>query len=74
MSDGDKPTQTILSDTQKKLSDINSIPRAAELGVNAFGHANTAMADLDIITSTYLHPLKTFITVVDGIANVSFVA
>ena len=74
VSDDDKPTQTILSDMQKKFSNVNSIPHTAELGVNAFSHANTAMADLDIITSRYLHPLKTIITVVDGIANISFVA
>ena len=73
VSDDDKPTQTILQDAQKKLSDINSIPRAAGTGVNAIDHANTAMTNLDTINATYLQPLKTFNTVVNTIANVSFV-
>ena len=74
MSDDDRSTQTILSDTQKKLSDNNPIPGAAENGANAIDHANTAMSVLDTINATYLQPLKTFDTVVNGIANVSFVA
>ena len=73
MSDDDRPTQTILSDTQKKLLGINPIPGAAETGANVINDADTALADLDTIT-TYLQPLKTFNTVVNGIANVSFVA
>ena len=65
---------TSLQDAQKKLSDINSIPGPAGTGVNAIDHANTAMTDLNTIDATYLQPLKTFNTVVNGIANVSFVA
>ena len=73
LGDG-KPTQTIIKDAEKKLSDINSIPGAAQTGVNAIDHANTAMIVVDTINTTYLQPLKTFNTVVNTIANVSFVA
>ena len=38
--------------------------------MNAFGSANTAMAQLDTISSTYLQPLHIFNTVVTGIADV----
>ena len=73
VSDDDKHTQTILQDAQKKLSDINSIPGPAGTGVGAINGANTAMTGLDTIDATYLQPLKTFNTVVNGIANASFV-
>jgi len=76
VSDDDKPAQTMLSDiqdAQKKLSDINSIPGATEIGVNAIDHANTTMTGLDTINATYLQPLKTFNTVVNTLANVCFV-
>jgi len=72
--DVDKPTQTILQDAEKKLLDISPIPGAAETGVNAIDHANTAMTVVDTINATYLQPLKTFNTIVNTIANVSFVA
>ena len=74
MPDDDKPTQTILRDTEKKLLNINSIPGAAETGVNAIDNVNTAMTVVDTINATYLQPLKTFNTVVNTIANISFVA
>ena len=74
MSDDDKPTQTIIEDAEKKLLNINPIPGAAETGVNTIDHANTAMTVVDTINATYLQPLKTFNTVVNTIANVSFVA
>jgi len=77
VSGNDKPTQIILNDIQdaeKKLSDINSIPRTVEIGVNATDCANTALTGLDTINATYLQPLKTFNTVVNAIANVSFAA
>ena len=64
---------TSLQDAQKKLSNINSIPGPAGTGVNAIGHGNTAMTNFDIIYATYLQPLKTFNTVVNGIANASFI-
>ncbi|KIM56283.1 hypothetical protein SCLCIDRAFT_1220434 [Scleroderma citrinum Foug A] len=71
--DDDKHTQTILQDAQKKLSNINSIPGPAGTGVNAIGHGNIAMTNFDSICATYLQPLKTFNTVVNGIANASFI-
>ena len=74
MPDDDKPTKTILQDAEKKLLDINPISGAAGTGVNAIDHANTAMTVVDTINATYLHPLKTFNTIVNTIANVSFVA
>ena len=70
----DKPTQTIIKDAEKKLSDINSIPGAAQTGVNAIDHANTAMTVVDTINATYLQPLKTFNTIINTIANISFIA
>jgi len=70
----DKPTQTIIKDAEKKLSEIKSIPGAAQTGVNAIDHANTAMTVVDTINATYLQPLKTFNTIANTIANVSFVA
>jgi len=72
--DDDKPTQTILQDAEKKLLDINPIPGAAGTGVNTIDHANTAVAVVDTINATYLHPLKAFNAIVNTIANVSFVA
>jgi len=72
--DDDKPTQTILQDAEKKLLDINPIPGAAETGVNATDLANTVVTIIDTINATYLQPLKTFNTIVNTIANVSFVA
>ena len=73
MPNDDKPTQTILQDAEKKLLDINPIPGAAETGVNAIDHATTAMTVVDTINATYLQPLKTFNTIVNTIANVSFI-
>ena len=58
---------------QKRLLDNNPIPGTAENGANAIDHANTVVSVLDTINATYLQPLKTFDTVVNGIANVSFV-
>ena len=74
VSDDDKRTQTILQDTQKKLSDINSIPGPAGTDINVIDHANTAMTVLDTIDATYLQPLKTFNTVVNAIANASCIS
>ena len=74
MSADDKLTQTILSNTQKKLLDIISIPGTAETGVNAIDHVNTTMTILDTINATYLQPLKIFDTVINSIANISVVA
>ena len=74
MPDDDKPTQTILQDAEKKLLDINPIPGAAETGVNTINHANTVLTVIDTINATYLQPLKTFNTIVNTIANISFVA
>jgi len=74
VSGDDKPTKTIIKDAEKKLLNINSIPGAAETGVNAIDHANTLMTVVDTINATYLQPLKTFNTIVNTIANVSFVA
>jgi len=74
VSGDDKPTKTIIKDAEKKLLNINSIPGAAETGVNAIDHANTAMTVVDTTSATYLQPLKTFNTIVNTIANVSFVA
>jgi len=74
MSGDDKPTKTIIKDAEKKLLNINPIPGAAETGVNTIDHASTAVAVVDTINATYLQPLKTFNTIVNTIANVSFVA
>jgi len=74
VSGDDKPTKTIIKDAEKKLLNINSIPGAAGTGVNAIDHANTAVTVVDTINATYLQPLKTFNTIVNTIANVSFVA
>ena len=74
MPDDDKPTQTILQDAEKKLLDINPIPGAAGTSVNAIDHANTAVTVVDTTSATYLQPLKTFNTIVNTIANVSFIA
>jgi len=74
VSDDDKPTQTIIKNAEKKLLDINPIPGAAGTGVNTIDHANIAMTVVDTINATYLQPLKTFNTIVNTIANVSFVA
>jgi len=74
VSGDDKPTKTIIKDAEKKLLNINSIPGAAETGVNAIDHANTVVTVVDTINATYLQPLKTFNTIVNTIANVGFVA
>ena len=73
MLGNDKPTQTINKDAEK-LSEINSIPGAVQTGVNAIDHANTVMTVVDTINATYLQPLKTFNTITNTIANISFVA
>jgi len=52
---------------------INPIPGAAETGVNTINHVNTAVTIIDTINATYLQPLKTFNTIINTIANVSFV-
>ena len=70
----DKPTKTIIKDAEKKLLDINPIPGAAGTGVNTINHANTAVAVVDTINATYLQPLKTFNTIINTIANISFIA
>jgi len=64
---------SLLKQCSAILSDINSIPGAAEIGVNAIDHANTTMTGLDTINATYLQPLKTFNTVINTLANVCFV-
>jgi len=74
VSGDDKPTKTIIKDTEKKLLNINSIPGAAETSVNTIDHVNTAMTIVDTTSATYLQPLKTFNTVINTIANVSFIA
>ena len=70
---GQVPAQAIADDIQEaeeNMSIINPISGRAETAVNAIGNANTAIAHLDTINSTYLQPLHAFNTIVTGIANV----
>ena len=67
------PTQVIVKDIQnaeQSISHVKSISGAAESTVIAIGSANTAMVQIDSISSTYLQPLSIFNVVVTGIANV----
>ena len=66
-------TQVIVQDIQNAeqgMSHVKSISGPAESTVIAIGYANTAMGQLDSISSTYLQPLSIFNTIVIGIANV----
>ena len=66
-------TQVIVKDIQdaeQNISNIEPISGTAESTVIAIGSANTAMVQIDSISSTYLQPLSIFNAVVTGIANV----
>ena len=67
------PTQAItvdIQDAEDNVSNVKLIPGPVDTVVNKIGYANTAMAQLDTITSTYLQPLSNFNAVVAGIGNV----
>ena len=67
------PSQDIVMDIQDaedNASNVKAIPGPVETIVNTIGYANTAMSQLDTITSTYLQPLNNFNAVVTGIGNV----
>ena len=59
-----------IQDAEDNVSNVKHIPGPAETIVNTIGYANTAVVQLDTITSTYLQPLSNFNAVVTGIANV----
>ena len=66
-------TQVIVKDihdAEQNISNIKPITGTAESTVIAIGSANTAMVQIDSISSTYLQPLSIFNAVVAGIANV----
>ena len=66
-------TQVIVKDIQvaeQSISHVKSISGPAESTVIAIGSANTAVGQIDSISSTYLQPLSIFNAVVTGIANV----
>ena len=67
------PTQDIIMDIQNadnNVSNVKPIPDSVETAVNTITYANTAISQLDTITSTYFQPFRTFNTVVTGISDV----
>ena len=67
------PTQAIAVDIQDavdNVSNVKLIPGPVDIVVDKIGYANTAMDQLDTITSTYLQLLSNFNAVVTGIGNV----
>ena len=67
------PIQSIdpcIQDAEEKISNVKRISVPLETAVNVIGSANTAMIQLDTISSTYLQPLNIFNAVVTGIADV----
>ena len=60
----------VIRKAEEEISTVKSIPGPVETAVNAVAPANTAMAQLDTFTTTYLQPLRAFNTVITGIANV----
>ncbi|KIO10995.1 hypothetical protein M404DRAFT_20516 [Pisolithus tinctorius Marx 270] len=55
---------------QQVFENIKPIPRAGEIVVDIVAQTNTAVADLENLSSNYLQPLKIFNNVVTTIANV----
>ena len=61
------PTQDIIMDIQNadnNVPNVKPIPGSVETAVNTITYANTAIIQLDTITSTYFQPFRTFNTVV----------
>ena len=59
-----------IQDAEDNITHVKPISSPVETTVNTIGFANSAMNQLDTITSTYLQPFRTFNSVVTGIANV----
>ena len=59
-----------IQDAEDNAPNVKPILGPVETAVNTIGYANTAMIQLDTITSTYLQPLSNFNAVATGIGNV----
>ena len=77
MINGFRPCLHFLSDrddkidvSQNELDSARLVPPVAQHAVELVGGINTAVSQIDTISSTYLQPLKTFDTIVSTIANV----
>ena len=55
---------------QNELDSARLVPPVAQHAVELVGGINTAVSQIDTISSTYLQPPKTFDTIVSTIANV----
>lgn len=59
---------------QNELHETASVTRVTQHAVELVAGINTAVFQIDTISSTYLQPLKTFKTVVSAIIEVRFLA
>ena len=59
---------------EKELDGTASVPRVMQHAVELVGGLNIAASQIDIISSTYLLPLKTFNTVVSALVDVRYLA
>ena len=69
MPENDHPVK-VIQKAEEEISTVKSIPSPMKTAVDAITPANTAMAQLDTFTTTYLQPLGAFNAIVTGIANV----
>ena len=77
MSQIDQPARSVhdnIDAAQKELDTAALVPSLAQHAVGLVGGINTAISQIDTISSTYLEPLKIFNTVVSAISNVQSLA
>lgn len=73
MSQIDQPAGSVhdnIDASQKELGAAALVPSLAQPAAGLVGGIDTAVSQIDTISSTYFQPLKTFNAVVSTIANV----